>query len=215
MTDLAAVLFDMDGTLVESESMWHEAEIRTMEHFGCSWTEADRDISVGGPFERVVEYMSDKIGNDPGHVAREMVTEIETMMATRKLPIQPGVVELYRQVVAADIPTALVSNSWRVLMNLVLESVDLRFDVTIAGDEVSVPKPDPRPYVKACEMLNVSPVDCVVLEDSNTGVASATAAGCAVVAVPGVNTIESAPRRLVVSSLVEVDLADLRMLVDS
>ncbi len=210
MTELAAVLFDMDGTLVETESMWHEAEIRTMAHFGAGWSAADRDISVGGPFDRVIEYMAEKVDADPGDVAREMVTEIETMMGTRTLPLQPGVAELHSAIVMAGIPTALVSNSWRVLMDLVLVAVGLDFDVTIAGDEVSANKPEPLPYLKACELLNVSPSDVVVIEDSNVGVASATAAGCSVVAIPGINTIGPAPRRLIVASLTEVSLATLR-----
>ncbi len=210
MTELAAVLFDMDGTLVETESMWHEAEIRTMAHFGAGWSTADRDISVGGPFDRVIEYMAEKVDADPGDVARAMVTEIETMMGTRMLVAQPGVADLHSAIVAAGIPTALVSNSWRVLMDLVLVAVGLDFDVTIAGDEVSANKPDPLPYLKACELLNVSPADVVVIEDSNVGVASATAAGCSVVAIRSINAIGPAPRRLIVASLTEVNLATLR-----
>lgn len=213
MSELAAVLFDMDGTVVDTEVLWHEAEVRTMAAFDFEWLPVHQDASVGGPFDTVVEYMSELCGADPGDIAREIVTEIETLMTTRELVIQPGVLTLHAELLNAGIPLGLVSNSWRVLVEMVLASSGLRFDVTVAGDEVQPNKPDPQPYLTAAKLLGVDPADCVVLEDSTTGIISATEAGCAVVAIPQVNVIEPAPRRLVVSSLTAVTVQTLRDLV--
>lgn len=211
----AAVLFDMDGTTVETESLWYAAEIATMRRFDTPWTAHDQERSVGGPFERVVAYMAEKCDVAETAIAYELSEQIHNRMQAHDLVIQPGILSLVTELRRAGIATALVSNSFRALVDLVLESTNLKFDVTIAGDEAAHPKPDPDPYLLACQLLRVEPRDCVVLEDSVIGIASATAAGCAVVAIPAVGLIEPGPRGLVVNSLREVDLSILRRLVES
>jgi HAD superfamily hydrolase (TIGR01509 family) len=115
--------------------------------------------------------------------------------------------ELVDAVRAAGVPTGLVSSSYRVLVDAALDRLDAaRFDVSVAGDEITRGKPDPTPYLVACERLAVSPAECVVLEDAVNGVASAEAAGCVVVAVPSVAPIDAAPGRHVVAALTEVDV---------
>ncbi|MEI8080950.1 MAG: HAD family phosphatase, partial [Actinomycetes bacterium] len=157
MTPLAAVLFDMDGTTVETESLWQRAEVATMESFRTPWTTADMVHCTGSGMPTVAKYMAGKSGADEAQISRRLADVIEHLMATEPLPIQPGVRELHDQVVAAGIPIGLVSNSWRKLMNLVLESTGLRFDVTVASDEVSAVTPDPAPYLAACRALGVLP----------------------------------------------------------
>jgi HAD superfamily hydrolase (TIGR01509 family) len=112
------------------------------------------------------------------------------------------------------VPVGLVTSSLKEIADAVLKGVGRdRFDVIVTADDVARTKPDPEPYLTAARLLGVEPVRCVVLEDSPNGVAAATAAGCAVVAVPSLLPIEAAPGRLVVTSLVEVTIPDLRALV--
>jgi HAD superfamily hydrolase (TIGR01509 family) len=128
---------------------------------------------------------------------------------------RPGALELLTALQAADVPTALVSSSYSVLVDAVLARLAVQFDVTLAGDEVTLAKPDPEPYLTACSQLGTAPATTVVLEDSPAGVASAEAAGCAVVAVPSVEGVAFAPgpRRWVTPSLTEVDVPGLGALV--
>ena len=126
----------------------------------------------------------------------------------------PATGELLAEVAAAGVPMALVSSSYRVLVDAVLAQGLGPFALTVAGDEVGQGKPHPEPYLTAAQRLGVSPARCVVIEDSPSGVAAGEAAGCAVVAVPSVAGVafDAAPRRLVVGSLAGVTLADLRAL---
>ncbi|MEI6621235.1 MAG: HAD family phosphatase [Actinomycetes bacterium] len=209
MSPLAAVLFDMDGTTVETESLWQRAEVTTMDWFKTPWTAVDMAHCTGSSMATVAAYMAGKSGAAQQDISQVLADTIEHLMTTEALPVQPGVVRLHDELVTAGIPIALVSNSWRTLMNLVLDATGLRFDVTVASDEVSAVKPDPEPYLFACRALGVDPTASVVLEDSRTGVASAVAAGCGVVALLQNQQIEPAPRTLLVQDLSAVTLADL------
>jgi HAD superfamily hydrolase (TIGR01509 family) len=120
----------------------------------------------------------------------------------RVLPVQDGALPLLDALRERGVLLGLVSSSYRRLMAAALDTLGAdRFDVTVAGDEVTHGKPDPEPYRTACELLGVDASNTVVLEDADTGVRSAEAAGCIVVAVPSVAPIEAAPRRHVVPSL--------------
>lgn len=213
VTQLHAVLFDMDGTLVETESLWHQSEIMTMESFGSTWSPEEQRFALGGPFDTVVEYMAKKIGTTPDVVGQRLTDNIDTLMRSHPLPLQPGIQDLYAELKAAGIPIGLVTNSFRRLITIVLESTGLEFDVTIAGDELPENKPHPLPYLRACELLGVDPHHVAVLEDSSTGIASAQAAGCYVIAIPHLANINEADRQLVVPTASDVNLARLRQLV--
>jgi HAD superfamily hydrolase (TIGR01509 family) len=163
--------------------LWEAAQGRTMIYFGQTWTADDQAASIGGPLERVVAHMSRRTGADEGHVARVLVTEIEHMVATLPAEWMPGARSLLEQATAAGVPTAIVSNSWRVLLDLLLANIDFPVDLTVSASEVGRPKPHPDPYLRACELLGADPRLSVVVEDSPTGAAAGLAAGCQVLAV--------------------------------
>jgi HAD superfamily hydrolase (TIGR01509 family) len=214
-TGLAAVLFDMDGLLVDTEPIWNEVERRVMARLGGSWGPGDQQHLVGGPLSKTLGYMLGKAPRpaDPEVVAGWMTSGLIELVHERQVPLLPGAAGLLAGVTAETIPHALVTSSERLVMEAVLESAGLEFGVTVCSADVSQTKPDPEPYLLGAKLLGVDPQRCVVLEDSPNGVAAAEAAGCAVVAVPNVAPIEPAPRRLVVDSLREVSVANLRELI--
>jgi HAD superfamily hydrolase (TIGR01509 family) len=130
--------------------------------------------------------------------------------AEGRVIVRPGARELLEAVAAAGIPYALVTGSQRPFTEAVLTSTGFRFPVTVTGDDVTRAKPDPEPYLLAAKLLNADPGDCVALEDSPNGVASATAAGCHVIAVPSLLPVPPAARRLIVPSLSAITLATLQ-----
>ncbi|MGN9840332.1 HAD family hydrolase [Nonomuraea sp. H19] len=212
---MQAVFFDMDGLLVDSEKVWLEIETEVMARLGASWTPEHQAHLVGGSMERTLDYMLAVSGSDvnPETVQEWMTTGMVSRLS-QGVRVMPGASELLDALRDEGVPVGLVTSSLKEIAEAVLKSVGRdRFDVIVTADDVTRTKPDPEPYLTASELLGVEPVRCVVLEDSPNGVAAATAAGCAVVAVPSLLPIEPAPGRLVVSSLTEVGVVDLRGLL--
>ena len=201
-----AVLFDMDGLLVDSEPLWLEAETAVMARLGADWTPADQTRLLGGSLDRTVSYLLAKATNPapPEEVAEWLMAGIAERVRDHGVPVQPGARELLAEVAAAGLPSALVTSSQRRFMDAVLARTGLRFDVLVCAEDVGVTKPDPEPYMLAAKLLGTEPARCFALEDSPNGVASAEAAGCRVIAVPSLVPIESAPGRTVVRSLAEL-----------
>jgi HAD superfamily hydrolase (TIGR01509 family) len=212
---LQAVLFDMDGLLVDSERIWLEVEAEVMDRLGGTWGPEHQERLVGGSLASTVAYMLSITG--PVTSAEEVGRRLLDGMGRRlreHVPLLPGARELLAEVRAAGLPTALVSSTHRRVMEHALDGIGREhFTVTVAGDEVTSPKPDPEPYLTAARYLGVTARRCVALEDSPNGIAAAEAAGCAAVAVPNVVPIPLAPGRLVVESLCDLDLARLAALV--
>ena len=211
----AAVLFDMDGLLVDTEPLWSVAQHELADRLGSTWTAEVKAQVVGTRIETAVPLMLSGLGATP--TPQLVATTTEQVLGrvrelfSGELRALPGAVELHAAVRAAGVPVALVSSSYRVLVEAVLSRLDLAFELVLAGDEVQHAKPHPEPYATACARLEVDPHDCVVLEDSPAGVHSGEAAGCAVVAVPSVAGVALAPtpRRLVLPSLLGLDPAAL------
>lgn len=212
MAELKAVLFDMDGTLIETESLWGEAELDTMTHFGAAdgWTASDQAHLVGGPLARMVDYMAERAGADPIEVEAYFVPAIERRLSGTGISWLPGAKELLDDVRAAGLPIGLVSNTWRTMVDHVVAALGVRFDVVVAGDEVARTKPAPDPYLEACARLGVLPAETCVVEDSPTGMQSALEAGCTVLGVPTFGEVPDHPRLVVAASLVGVAMEDLR-----
>jgi HAD superfamily hydrolase (TIGR01509 family) len=211
---LAAVLFDMDGLLVDTEPLWFETEAEVMGRLGAPWTKRDQEQLLGGSMDNTVGYLLARATRPvpPADVARWMMDGMLRRAAEGRVVVRPGARELLEAVAAAGIPYALVTGSQRPFAEAVLASTGFRFPVTVTGDDVTRAKPDPEPYLLAAKLLDADSEQCVALEDSPNGVASATSAGCLVVAVPTLLPIPPAARRLVVPSLSEIKLATLRAL---
>jgi len=207
---LRAVLFDMDGLLVDSEPLWFEVERAVMARLGGQWGEADQQALIGGSLDRTVSWLLAKaaVPASRDDVARWLVAEMAALIGDRGLPLQPGAGPLLAGLDAAGVPYALVTASSRAIMEAVLTVTGLSFEVTVCGEDVRRAKPDPEPYLLAAARLGVPPPGCVVLEDSPNGVAAARAAGCPVIAVPSV-AIPAGPGFVTVNSLTVVDLAML------
>ncbi|WP_433238363.1 HAD family hydrolase [Streptosporangium sp. CA-135522] len=212
-----AVLFDMDGLLVDSEKIWFQVETEVMERLGGGWGPADQEHLVGGSMPSTVAYMLRVSGADahPDDVAAWMLEGMTGRLADG-VEMMPGAAELLAAVRRAGLPTALVTSSVRPIAEACLKGIGRdNFDHVVTGDDVARTKPDPEPYLTAARLLGVAAARCVALEDSPNGVTAATAAGCRVVAVPSVLPIASAPGRLVVNSLREVDVDVLRALASA
>lgn len=212
----AAVLFDLDGTLVDTEGLWWEAECAIAEAYGSQWTPEDQRHCLGGPMERVGTYMQQRFGtaDAPTVIGERLLDEMAVLLAERPLVWQAGSRALLVATRERGIPTGLVSATYRRLMDAVALAItedlgDNPFDVTVAGDEVEAGKPHPEPYLTAAAQLGVDITDCVVIEDSPTGVASGQSSGAWVVAVPHIADVPPAPRRTLRASLLGVMPEDL------
>jgi HAD superfamily hydrolase (TIGR01509 family) len=207
-----AVLLDMDGTLVDTEGFWWDAEVEVFGALGHTLADEYRAVVVGGPMTRSVGYLIDVTGADITlDEARALLNATFLRRLADGVPLMPGARRLLTELAAHRVPTALVTASHRAVLDRVLTSLGPEhFACTVAGDELRHTKPHPDPYLTAAARLGVAPGRCVAVEDTATGVASAEAAGCRVVAVPSVAPIPPAAGRTLVTSLEEVNLAFLR-----
>lgn len=211
MSALRAVLWDMDGTLVDSEKLWTIALDELMVRLGGRLTDAVRESMLGSNMRRSTLILLAAAGVEPTPAAIEDVeswlNERMAVLFRERLPWQPGAAQALRAVRESGVRTALVTSTERMLTEIALDSIGREFfDVTVCGDEVDGQnKPLPRPYQLAAELLGVDPADCVAVEDSVTGVTSAVAAGCTVLVVPAEAPVPAGERRILRDSLVGVD----------
>jgi HAD superfamily hydrolase (TIGR01509 family) len=205
---MRAALFDLDGLLVDSEPIWSIAEAEVMSWLGGPWNLSVKAACLGKSIAISSRLLVEIAGSDvdPALVQDRLLVRMAELFRTR-LPWHAGARELLDALAARGIPLALVSSSYRVLVDAALETLGaFRFATTLAGDEVTRPKPDGEPYLTAARRLGVDPAACVVFEDSPAGAAAAAAAGCRCVVVPDVVAMSAAPGWVVLDSLTEVDL---------
>lgn len=206
-----AVLWDMDGTLVDSEKLWTVALHEVMVGLGARLSDRARESMIGSNMRNSTLIMFDAAGRAPEPAAlaetERVITDRMAELLRGELPWRPGARAALRSVRAAGIPTALVTSTERGLTEVALDSIGREFfDVTVCGDEVDGQnKPHPRPYLLAAGLLGVDPAACVAVEDSVTGVTSAVAAGCTVLVVPAEAPVPGGERRVLRESLVGVD----------
>jgi HAD superfamily hydrolase (TIGR01509 family) len=200
----------MDGLLVDTEPVWTVAEEELAALLGGVWSEQLKATIVGTRLDVAVPAILEHYNRPPEEVAWASAWLLGRMVELFAAgpALMPGVNALLDALRAAPVPVALVSSSYRVLVDAVLRAGLGPFDVTVAGDEVEHGKPNPEAYLTAAARLGVDPRDCVVLEDSVAGVLAGEAAGCAVIAVPSVIgvSVVPGPRILVRDSLESVDL---------
>ena len=214
MTNPAAVLWDMDGTLVDTEPYWISAETRLMNAHGIEWSEEQGLEFVGNDLLTSASLMQ-KAGLElSGPQIVETLLDEVVVQIEGSVPFRPGALELLASIVAAEIPCVMVTMSYRRLAEAVISSCPPgSFVGLISGDEVSAGKPDPEPYLKGAALLGLDPSDCVALEDSKPGLASAEAAGTIAIGIPHLVELEPRPGRILWTSLEGRgvnDLAELR-----
>ena len=184
----AAVLWDMDGTLVDTEPYWIAAEHEIVEEHGGTWSDEFAHQLVGNDLLVSATFIKDNsaVEWEPERIIDELLLRVIARVREH-VPWRPGARELLEALRAQGVPSALVTMSWRSLADAVLDALpEGTFAVVVTGDEVSHGKPHPEPYRAAARQLGVSPEDCVAIEDSPTGVRSAVAAGVPTLAVPHV-----------------------------
>jgi HAD superfamily hydrolase (TIGR01509 family) len=201
----------MDGTLVDTERLWWEAVEQVA---GRPLTEADRPDVLGRPVEHTAAWLAAVTGTPVADLAEALHREFADRVRTGVVP-RPGALELLDALAREGVPTALVTASPRAVADTVLEVLGgaSRFAVSVTTDDTEHTKPAPDPYLAACRALGVDPSGCVAVEDTETGVRSAEAAGCAVLAVPSLAPIGAAPGRTVLTGLEGVTVARLRSLL--
>ena len=206
-----AVFFDMDGLMVDSEPEWFQSEVEVTSPFGYTWLEVDQIACLGGPLSKVGQYMFDKCGRQrsPEYFTQALIdTQVARMRGNT--PTMPGAMELVRELQSHGIKTALVSASPRNIVDAVLDNVghDL-FPFSISADDVKKTKPDPEGYLKAASMSGSEITNCLVFEDSLTGMNAAIASGAYLIGVPHLVTIEESERVRVIKSLEQISYAKL------
>lgn len=191
----AALLIDMDGTIVDSEPYWIEAEHQLVADHGGVWGPEDAHSIVGFDLLDAAEELRVRGGVDmePAAIVEWLLDRVIAKCA-EELPWRPGARELLTQASEAGVPCVLVTMSWRRFADAVLAAAPAGVFVgSVTGDEVANGKPSPDPYLQAAALLGVDPGECIALEDSPTGVASAVAAGCITVAIPHVVDVPLQP----------------------
>ena len=209
---LQAVLFDMDGTLTDSERLWTIALEQVAAHYGGQLSLSAREAMVGQDMWTTIDLLHRELGVEapPTDTAR-MLTDRTMDIFRNGLPFKDGARELLGAVRAARLRTALVTATYRDLVDVALDTLGhATFDAVVCGDEVVANKPDPAPYLRALELLNLPASACLVIEDSPTGSRSAVAAGIGTLVVPSEMPVPQAPGLLVAHTLVGVDIDRLR-----
>jgi HAD superfamily hydrolase (TIGR01509 family) len=202
-----AVVFDMDGLLLETEVLWQRAEARLFERHGAQFTFDDKLTVMGTSAAFTGEFFARRLGY-PADRAGSLVREVSDLMLEElraEVEARPGAAELVKRL-RGRVPLALASNSPRFLIDAALLSAGFSdaFDAVVSSEDVALPKPAPDLYLLACTRLGVAPADALALEDTSSGIAAAKAAGMACIAVPQFAETDVSAADRVIDSLEEL-----------
>ena len=206
-----AVLWDMDGTLVDTEPSWGEVEQELVEAHGGTWSQEHAMRLVGNDLLDSAHYIRQHGGVDlpPEEIVDRLLDGVVGHIE-RAVPWRLGARELLADLRSQKVPCALVTMSYERFVAPVLARLPKgSFDVVVTGDSVARGKPHPEPYLHAARLLGVDPARCVAVEDSDTGARSAEAAGCLVVVVENHVPVAPGERRVFLPTLDGVTAADL------
>lgn len=213
-TNPAAVLFDLDGTIIDSEYYWMASERALAERHGKAWTEDDGKNLIGLSLDESSRLIKAHLESDlePVEIVRQLTDSVNNLLRS-EVPWRPGARELLLNLREAGIKTALVTMSMRRTALQVVEAIGFEaFDIIVAGDDVLRGKPHPEPYLNAAELLGVRPEDCVAFEDSVNGLTSAEAANTKAVGIPNMMNIPAKSGRILWETLEGVTIHDLQNL---
>ena len=202
----AAVLWDMDGTLVDTEPCWTIAELALAERYGGRWSAEQALDVVGFDLLDAARHMRGRMGIDvaPERIVEELLDDVIGQVE-REVPWRPGSRELLSALDRAGVPCALVTMSYTRFVKPILDGLPPgTFRAVVTGDSVARGKPHPEPYLVAARNLDVLASECLAIEDSDTGATSAAAAGCTVLCAPLHVAVPPGPRRVFTESLAAV-----------
>lgn len=199
----AAVLWDMDGTLVDTEPYWMTAEIELIESFGGNWSHEDALQVVGaGLWEAAAVFQRAGVELEADEIVARLTGRVREQLELHGVPWQPGARELLKSLRDAGVRTALVTMSVRSMAQDIVDAIPFHaFDELVTGDQVAEPKPHPEPYLTAAQRLGVDIADCVAIEDSPPGLASATSAGAVAIGVPHMVPLDPAAANVIWQTL--------------
>lgn len=200
----------MDGLFLDSEPQWHEAETLMMRENGYDWKPEDQLHCLGGPLRRVAEYMSICLENRKSPVELEaMIIAEMTDRLSKKVPLMPGALAISKAINEVGIKQGLVSASPRPIVDGVLIGMTEKyFDVNVAAGDIERTKPFPDPYLHAASLLSVDISQCLIFEDSPTGITAAVSSGAFVVAIPHYIEVQEQARLKVISSFEDISVAN-------
>jgi len=204
----------MDGLLVDSEPEWLKSESEITAAYGYQWTSQDQVACLGGPLSRVGQYMHDKCNQaeTPDFFTNKLV-DVQSERMRSHTPFMPGAYELVQDLQRNGVKTGLVSASPRIIVDAVLDNVGTElFPFSISSDDVERTKPHPDAYLKAAQITNSAIRNCLVFEDSLTGVGAATSSGAWLVAVPHLVHVDESERVRVIKSLEQLNFSKIQEL---
>lgn len=199
MDSLQAIIWDFDGTLVNSEPYWHGEEKRLVAEHGGSWTDEDAARMVGQHVRIAAQHLAEAMGrpDDGDDVMEELVSRVARRISDR-MPYMPGALELVEEAAAQGIRQGIVTASNQDILDAAMAQLPPAFEFIITANDVTHPKPNPEAYELALQRLDLQASQCVILEDSISGSAAGLAAGGFVVGVPMHQPLEPHPRLAII-----------------
>jgi HAD superfamily hydrolase (TIGR01509 family) len=203
-----AVLWDLDGTLVDTEPIWMAGELALAAAHGAEWTEADGLAQVGNALLVTGRYMKARLGSDltAEAIVDRLVMHVASALA-ETVPWRPGALDLVAAYKRAGVPQALVTMSYEPIAAAVARHLPV--EAVVTGDMVTHGKPHPEAYLTAADLLGIDPAQCLAIEDSPKGAAAANAAGCHVLVIPHFVDVPDAPQRVLHATLEHLSPASI------